>query len=275
MSDVVVTGSFDDLRLADMRFLDAASQIGPLHVVLWSDHAAERLDGRRCKFPEQERLYFLQAIRYVASVRLSPDRIERDTLPPIDGLQPTVWAANQAAASEGKRAWCRANGLQYRVIREAEMPSLYAAVGPIEKSSRKRVVVTGCYDWLHSGHVRFFEEVSQFGDLYAIVGHDANIRLLKGGGHPMFPEAVRRYMVQSIRYVKRAMISSGHGWMDGEPEFLRIAPDIYAVNEDGHRPEKQRFCEEHGIEYRVLKRVPKEGLPARQSTILRGGASPQ
>ena len=50
------------------------------------------------------------------------------------------------------------------------------------------MIVTGCYDWFHSGHVRFFEEVSELGDLYVVVGNDANIRLLKGEGHPLFPE---------------------------------------------------------------------------------------
>jgi cytidyltransferase-like protein len=132
------------------------------------------------------------------------------------------------------------------------------------------VIVTGCYDWFHSGHVRFFEEVSALGDLYVVVGHDANVKLLKGGGHPMFSQDERRYMVQSVRFVKQALISSGQGWMDAEPEVAVIRPDIYAVNEDGDVPEKRAFCQQHGIEYVVLKRIPKEGLPKRQSTGLRG-----
>jgi glycerol-3-phosphate cytidylyltransferase-like family protein len=118
--------------------------------------------------------------------------------------------------------------------------------------------------------VRFFEEVSEFGDLYVVVGHDENIRLLKGPGHPLFPAAQRRFITGSIRFVKLALISTGTGWMDAEPECLKIRPDIYAVNEDGDRPEKAEFCRQHGIEYRVLKRLPKEGLPRRQSTVLRG-----
>jgi len=139
-----------------------------------------------------------------------------------------------------------------------------------QPSSRKKVLVTGCFDWFHSGHVRFFEEVSELGDLYVVVGHDANIRLLKGEGHPMFSQEQRRYMVGSVRYVTQALISSGHGWLDAEPEIERLRPDIYAVNEDGDKPEKRRYCEDHGIEYVVLKRLPKPGLPKRQSTTLRG-----
>ena len=132
------------------------------------------------------------------------------------------------------------------------------------------MIVTGCFDWLHSGHVRFFEEISELGDLYVVVGHDKNVRLLKGEGHPMFPQDERRYVVQSIRHVTQALISSGHGWMDAEPEVDRIKPDIYAVNEDGDKPEKQEFCKKHGLEYAVLKRTPREGLPRRTSTDLRG-----
>jgi cytidyltransferase-like protein len=135
---------------------------------------------------------------------------------------------------------------------------------------RPKVLVTGCYDWLHSGHVRFFEEASALGDLYVAVGHDANVRLLKGEGHPLFSQEERRYMVAAVRYVTEAIITSGHGWMDAEPEVERYKPDIYLVNEDGDKPEKRAFCAEHGLRYVVLRRQPKEGLPRRQSTDLRG-----
>jgi cytidyltransferase-like protein len=132
------------------------------------------------------------------------------------------------------------------------------------------VVVTGCYDWFHSGHVRFFEEVSTYGDLYVIVGHDANIRLLKGEGHPLLPQDERRYLAGSIRYVTQALISSGDGWLDAAPEFDQLKPDIYVVNEDGDKGGKREFCAQHGIEYVVLKRIPAPGLVSRSSTELRG-----
>ena len=135
---------------------------------------------------------------------------------------------------------------------------------------RKKVVVTGCYDWFHSGHVRFFEEVSEYGDLYVVVGHDANIRLLKGEGHPLLPQEERRYVVGSIKFVKQALISSGDGWLDADPEIRRLKPDIYVVNEDGDKGGKREYCDKHGIEYLVLKRAPAAGLPQRSSTRLRG-----
>jgi len=137
-------------------------------------------------------------------------------------------------------------------------------------SGKRKVIVTGCYDWFHSGHVRFLEEVAELGDVYVGVGSDENIRLLKGAGHPMIPARERAYVVGSIRHVAQAFIPTGSGWLDAEPEILELEPDGYAVNEDGDVPEKRRFCEEHGIEYIVLQRLPKEGLPRRESTALRG-----
>lgn len=272
----VVSGGFDDLRFDVMRLLAEAAQLGSLHVLLWSDEVVCRLEGRRPKFPEAERQYMLEAIRYVSRVSLCHHPVGRDELcrehtSRISATCPQTWVVGKADDNDAKRVFCRAVGLQYRVLkREDQGDSPCCSGEPLATSPRKRVLVTGCFDWLHSGHVRFFEEVSALGDLYVVVGHDKNIRLLKGEGHPLFSERQRQFLVQSIRHVKQALISTGDGWLDAEPEIRRIKPHIYAVNEDGDRPEKRRYCQSQGIEYRVLKRMPKEGLPRRRSTDLRG-----
>jgi hypothetical protein len=69
--------------------------------------------------------------------------------------------------------------------------------------------------------------------------------------------------------VKQALISSGDGWLDAKPEIEQLQPDIYAVNEDGDRPEKRDYCAGEGIQYLVLQRAPAPGLPKRSSTDLR------
>ena len=132
------------------------------------------------------------------------------------------------------------------------------------------VVVTGCFDWVHSGHIRFFMDAAEHGALYVVIGSDRNVRLLKGEGHPLQREEERRYMVGSMKPVYRCLVSSGSGWMDAEPEIDRLKPTAYVVNEDGDKPEKREFCAAHGLKYVVLERVPHEGLPARSSTDLRG-----
>jgi cytidyltransferase-like protein len=267
-----MTGDFDDLRSRHIRFLEEASKLGDVHVLLWSDETLRALEGKTPKLPEAERVYLLQAIRYVSQVTLVTGQVERDAILQVDKVRPDVWVVDEASDNAQKRAFCESHGLAYRVVRDQDLkgfPLAQLSV-PEEQPSRKKVIVTGCYDWFHSGHVRFFEEVSGLGDLYVVVGSDVNVKLLKGEGHPLFPQDERRYMAQSVRYVKLALVSTGHGWMDAEPEIARIKPDLYAVNEDGDKPEKREFCQAHGIQYVVLKRIPKEGLPKRQSTDLRG-----
>ena len=272
MEKAVVTGSFDDLRSSDVRLLEEAAKRGELHVYLWSDELVRSLGGSSPKFPLEERMYFLQAIRYVKQVHLLNQLADRDTLPTLEEQYSVTWVVNEASDNQLKRLFCASNGMKYQVVKQATLKefSMKPEIVISNQSAHKRVVVTGCYDWFHSGHVRFFEEVSELGDLYVVAGSDQNVQFLKGDGHPMFPQEERRYVVQSIRFVKQALISSGSGWMDAEPEIAQIKPDIYAVNEDGDKPEKRSFCDAHGIQYVVLKRKPKEGLPKRQSVDLRG-----
>jgi cytidyltransferase-like protein len=272
MKDVLVTGPFDDLRSRDVRFLEEAAKLGRVRAGLWSDSLILARENNAPKFPFDERLYLLQAIRYVSRV-FAVDEFR----PAVDDgsgqtPEPAIWAVDEPGNLPEIRALCDAQGLELRVIKSAALegfPTLPVLEADIQ-TERKRVLVTGCYDWFHSGHVRFFEEAAAFGDLYVGVGSDANLRRLKGGGHPLFPEAERAYMVQSVRHVKRAFVATGRGWMDAEPEIATMKPHYYIVNEDGDRPEKREFCSQAGIEFVVLSRTPKPGLPGRDSTKLRG-----
>lgn len=140
--------------------------------------------------------------------------------------------------------------------------------------SPKKVFVSGCYDMLHSGHVAFFKEASQYGDLYVGIGSDATIFQLKAR-KTICSEAERLYMVKSIRYVKDAFINPGSGMMDFIETVELVKPDIFVVNEDGGSDVKRQFCAERGIEYVVLQREPEAGLEARSTTSLRTKVKPQ
>lgn len=138
----------------------------------------------------------------------------------------------------------------------------------------KKVFVSGCYDMLHSGHIAFFKEAAQYGDLYVGIGSDATICELKAR-KTVYSENERLYMVKAIRYVKDACINSGSGLMDFVESVERIKPDVFVVNEDGGSDIKREFCKVHGIEYVVLKRIPDEGLEARSTTAIRNNVKDQ
>lgn len=267
---VVVSGGFDDIRARDLRFLQEAARLGGLTVLLWPDEKLRQITGKAPRFPLVERMYFLKAVRYVSRAVPLAATADVNRLSDLDGVQADVWAVEEADANDASHDFCRQHGIEYCVLPAARLAGFPEPPPMPSPPGRKKVVATGCYDWFHTGHVRFTEEVSAYGDLYVIVGHDANIRLLKGEGHPLFPEDERRYAVGSIKYVKQALISSGEGWLDADPEIRRLKPDIYAVNEDGDKGGKREYCRQMGIEYLVMKRTPAPGLPRRSSTDLRG-----
>ena len=136
----------------------------------------------------------------------------------------------------------------------------------------KKIFVSGCYDLLHSGHVAFFKEAAQYGDLYVGIGSDATIKELKGR-ETINSEQERLYMVKSIRHVTDAWVNKGSGILDFEEDLIRFHPDIFIVNEDGHSPNKETICKKLGIEYKILKRIPDSGLPARSTTAIRSNVN--
>ena len=270
---VVVEASLDNLRSRDVRFLQEAARLGPLEVRIPSDALVAALTGAAPRFPAAERLFLAASLRPVARATV----VDRPVSIDMSELAETgaVLVAREGDEAVRTRDAAAAHGVRYVRLTdadcagfppfepEASVPGSAVADGP-------RVLVTGCYDWLHSGHIRFFLDAAALGQLYVVVGSDRNVELLKGPGHPLQREAERRYMVGAVRAVHRAMISTGTGWMDAEPEIAEIGPAIYVVNEDGDQPEKHEFCLEHGIGYVVLERKPHPGLEARTSTSLRG-----
>ena len=272
MPRVLVYDSFDDLRSRSMRLLQEASRLGAVNALLWSDAAVRRMTGSSPRFPEAERLYLVQSLRYVLSASVTGESIDPDALPESEFARADLWVTSEERDSPRRRKEAKSRGMDYHVIASKDLAGFPVANAPAVESgaSVRTAFVTGCFDWFHSGHVRFFEEASGLGALYVVVGNDANLRLLKGEGHPFFSQDERRYQASSVRFVAQALIATGKGWLDAEPEIRTIRPDLYVVNEDGDRPEKREFCRKSGIEYVVLRRAPRSGLPPRTSTDLRG-----
>ena len=86
---------------------------------------------------------------------------------------------------------------------------------------------------------------------------------------PIYSEGERLLIVSAIRYVADAFISEDDGgdvMFNFMADFLRLKPDYLVVCDDGDHPDKKKLCEEHGVEYVVIKREPAKGLPSRCTT---------
>lgn len=131
-----------------------------------------------------------------------------------------------------------------------------------------KVMVTGCFDLLHSGHVAFLKEAARLGDLYVCIGSDENVAHLKGR-YPVNPEGERQFMLAALGCVREVRVNRGMGILDFVAEMDDIRPDVFFVNEDGHTPAKEDLCRSRGIEYVVSRRIPAASLPPRSTTALR------
>lgn len=122
---------------------------------------------------------------------------------------------------------------------------------------------------MHNGHIAFLKSAAAFGThLSVCIGADETVYALKNR-FPANSQDERKYHLEAIRFVDEVLIGSATGMLDFLPELEKVKPDVFVVNEDGHQSEKEALCIQKGIEYKVLKRLPEEGLPARSTTSIR------
>ena len=111
---------------------------------------------------------------------------------------------------------------------------------------QKKVLVSGCFDLLHSGHIAFLKSAATYGDLYVCIGSDNTIYNLKGR-YPVITQDERKYMIESLACVKECKINKGNGLLDFLDELEQIKPHVFVVNEDGNTPNKVDLCKTKNI----------------------------
>jgi FAD synthetase len=108
-----------------------------------------------------------------------------------------------------------------------------------------RVMASGVFDILHSGHLHYLQEAKTLGDeLVVIVATDATVRNRKH--EPITHERMRLELVQNMKPVDRAVLGREGDILD---VVLEIRPDIIALGYD------QKFDEE-----RITSELAKRGL---------------
>ena len=66
-----------------------------------------------------------------------------------------------------------------------------------------KVMVSGCFDLMHPGHIKFLQDASELGDVLIVcIGSDRTIHSLKGKP-PYFDEHKRQFKVESLSVVDR------------------------------------------------------------------------
>ena len=126
-----------------------------------------------------------------------------------------------------------------------------------QQARGKRVVLTsGCYDLLHVGHLRGFEEARRQGDVLVVgVNRDQRVRELKGRGRPLVPERQRAELIGGLACVDYVVLfAEDHAG----PLIGRLAPDVFCKGGDyrGREIPEQPALDAAGGRIHYLRLIP-------------------
>ncbi len=92
-----------------------------------------------------------------------------------------------------------------------------------------RVMASGVFDILHTGHISYLEQAKAMGDeLYVVVASDETVRKRKH--EPITPEAMRVKIVSSLKVVDKAILGNSTGDIYSILDVVR--PDIIVLGFD-------------------------------------------
>jgi len=122
----------------------------------------------------------------------------------------------------------------------------------------KKVLVGGCFDLLHFGHIKFLEESKKLGE-YLIVAleSDENVRRMKGETRPIHTQTQRRAMLESLRMVDEVLLLPALTTdQDYETLVKDVNPSIIAITQgDPMETKKRHHAERIGASVVVIPKI--------------------
>ena len=132
---------------------------------------------------------------------------------------------------------------------------------------KKTVLVGGCFDLLHFGHISFLKQAKSIGDyLFVALESDENVRRMKGDGRPIHTQAQRREMLEALSVVDEVIaLPTMHGDRDYYELIRKIKPSVIAVTDgDPAIFKKREQAEEIGAR---LVEIPKIHTPSTSQLV--------
>ena|SRR3989344_274619 len=128
----------------------------------------------------------------------------------------------------------------------------------VSMKKNKIILVGGCFDILHFGHINFLREAKKHGD-YLIVAleSDENVRRMKGDNRPIHTQVQRKQMLKALEYVDEVrMLPPMKTDEDYNNLVLEIQPAVIAITEgDLIAHKKQKQANSVGAELVVIPKI--------------------
>ncbi len=106
----------------------------------------------------------------------------------------------------------------------------------------KKVLVGGCFDLLHFGHIQFLASAKKLGDrLIVALESDENVRRMKGNARPIHTQAQRQTMLESLSVVDEVIpLTPLKTDADYAALVTGVHPAVIAVTEGDSMETKKR-----------------------------------
>ena len=122
----------------------------------------------------------------------------------------------------------------------------------------KTVLVGGCFDLIHYGHVAFLKTAKQNGDtLVIMLESDETIQRIKGEGRPFHTQEQRKAMLEALRFVDEVIALPPMQTDEAYFEAIKkIHPDVIAFTEgDPIIDKKMKQAERVGASAVVIPKI--------------------
>jgi FAD synthetase len=95
------------------------------------------------------------------------------------------------------------------------------------------VLVGGCFDLLHYGHISFLKKAKSYGNyLLVVLESDENVRRVKGDTRPIHTQKERKEMLEALKCVDEVMeLPAMRTDTDYFEMMHKIKPDVIAFTE--------------------------------------------
>ncbi|MDN3665888.1 adenylyltransferase/cytidyltransferase family protein [Algibacter miyuki] len=113
---VFVSGCFDMLHSGHIAFFKEAAKYGDLYVGIGSDATVDELKGRQTINSEQERIYTINAIRYVKEAFVNTGSGILDFKDDLVKLKPDYFIVNEDGFSPEKQELCTRLGIELKLL---------------------------------------------------------------------------------------------------------------------------------------------------------------
>lgn len=106
----------------------------------------------------------------------------------------------------------------------------------------KKVLVGGCFDIIHYGHVDFLTNAKKLGDhLIVALESDENVRRMKGDSRPIHTQSQRKAMLISLRVVDEVISLPPLKTDDDYGQLVRtVNPSVIALTQGDTMEAKKR-----------------------------------